>query len=310
MAPRTLVAGLGLVLLACVGGLAALREKPLVATGATRPPPPAGQGERSGLRAGPTERGFLGVVTSDESVDLATRFEGRVESVRVQVGSEVHKGDVVATLDAKTRQQALAIAEAELLSRKAEQQMAELSLEEAGEKLKRREAPGQLSTGAISEEELSAARYEHRMASAKLEMTRSQVREREARVAQLRQEVEETTLRAPFDGVVAGRFAHPGALVQAGQAIVHLLHRGTPQVRFAIPAAQEHHLSVGSPVRVEVPERGVVLGGRVAQVAPEVDVASLMIFALAELEAQGTPLPAGTVVRVSAVAGQEHSARE
>jgi hypothetical protein len=54
----------------------------------------------------------------------------------------------------------------------------------------------------------------------------------------------------------------------------------------------------------------VVLEGRVSQVAPEVDVASMMVFALADLELRDTPVPAGTAVRVKAVAGQTRAGRE
>jgi RND family efflux transporter MFP subunit len=300
--------GLGLVVLLALGGLAALHEKTPVATGS--PTRPAGDSVRGASRPEPLERGFLGVIITDEAVDLAARVDGRVESVRVQVGSEVRKGDVLATLEAKTNQQELAVAEAELLSQRAEEQVAALSLEEAAERLRRREAPNQLSTGALSEEELSQVRYQHRMAGAKLEMARGRVQQQEARVAQLRQRVTETSLRAPFDGVVSSRLVHPGALVQAGQPVLHLLRRGIPQVRFALTPSQVQHLTVGSPGRVEVPEHNVVLEGRVSQVAPEVDVASMMVFALVDLDRRDPPVPAGTVVRVKVVAGQNRAGRE
>lgn len=301
---------LGLGVLLSVGGLAALHKKPPVALETGSPPRPADNSVRSRSLPAPIERGFLGVIITDEAVDLAARVDGRVESVRVQVGSEVRKGDVVATLEAKTTQQELAVAEAELLSQRAEEQVAALSLEEAAERLRRREAPDQLRTGALSEEELSAVRYQHRMASAKLEMARGRVQEQEARVAQLRQRVTETRIRAPFDGVVASRLVHPGALVQGGQPLLHLLRRGVPQVRFAVPPSQVQHLALGSRVRVEAQEQGVVLEGQVTQVAPEVDVASLMVFALADLKAPDTPVPAGTAVRVKRVAEQQQVGRK
>jgi hypothetical protein len=63
---------------------------------------------------------------------------------------------------------------------------------------------------------------------------------------------------------------------------------------------------VGQPVRVEVAEQNLVLQGRVSQVAPEVDVASLMIFALADVEVpSGVFVPAGTTVRVKPAASAQ-----
>ncbi|MCP3162144.1 efflux RND transporter periplasmic adaptor subunit [Myxococcus sp. QH3KD-4-1] len=248
----------------------------------------------------------MGVVIAEVSVNLAALIDGRVADVKVHVGSEVRQGELVATLEARSVRQELTIAEAELLSARAEQSVARVALEQAKERLQRRDTSQQVLTGAISEEELSTARYEQRMAAAQLEVASSKVQEREARVAQLSQRVAETFIRAPFDGVIASRFIHPGALVQAGTPLIHLVRRGAPQARFAIPASQVRRVSVGTAVQVTVPEQGLVLQGKVTQVAPEVDVASLMVFALTSLELEGQQfaLPAGSVVRVSLVEGE------
>jgi RND family efflux transporter MFP subunit len=259
------------------------------------------------LRPASTVPGWLGVVVAEASVELATRVEGRVESVRVRVGDPVKQGDVVATLEARSAQQELAVAEAELLSKRAELRVVALSLEEARERLKRRSAPGPLTTGAISEEELSTARYEERMAVAKLEIARTQVLQHEARVAQFRQRVTEASIRAPFEGVVASRYVHPGALLQVGQPVVHLLRKGALQVRFAIPSSQVRQVEVGQGLVLEVMEQDRQLKGHVTQLAPEVDVAARMVFAMAEVDgADATHVPAGTVVRVRVDSSQLH----
>nr|WP_244239406.1 efflux RND transporter periplasmic adaptor subunit [Corallococcus carmarthensis] len=246
-----------------------------------------------------THKGWLGVVIAEESLDVAPRLEGRVESVRVQVGSMVRHGEVLVTLDARSLKEDLAMADAVLLSNKAELDLASLSVGQARERLKRRDAPEQLKLGAISEEELSAARYEQSMAEAKLLVARSKVQEQEVRVSQLQQQVAEASLRAPFDGVVAGRFVHPGALARAGLPVLHLMRQGKPQVRFAIPAEEMRSVSVGQ--AVSVAGRDLKLTGQVTQLAPQVDVSTLMVFALANLDvAEGHAVPAGTEVRVSA----------
>lgn len=285
-----------MALLALIGGVVALRQgispKPQVQAprGAVAP-------QRAALAQNP--EGWLGVLISEESMDVAPRWDGRVESVAVQVGSEVRQGEVLVKLDAKSFQEDLAIAEATLHSSQAELQLAQLAVDQAQERLQRRDSPEQVRLQAISEEELSAVRYEHRMASAKLEVAKARVREQEVRVEQLRQSVADASLRSPFDGVVSGRFVHPMALVKAGQPVIHVLRRGKPQVRFALPSQQTAAVVVGQPVRIEVAERSLTLEGRVTQVAPEVDVATLMVFALAELP-QDTQVPAGTAVRVKA----------
>ncbi|MBM7116774.1 efflux RND transporter periplasmic adaptor subunit [Archangium primigenium] len=303
MGPRAFMGGLGLGVLALVGAVASLRQTAPPARPAEAPRVVAP--ERPALRAAENGEGWLGVLVAEEALDVASRLEARVDSVRVQVGSVVRQGDVLVTLDARRLREDLAIAEAGQLSSKAELEMAGLSLEQSRERLERRESPEQLRLQALSAEELSVARYELRMAAAKLEVARAKVLEQEARVSQLRQQVGEASLRAPFDGVVAGRYVHAGALARAGQTLVHLLRSGKSQVRFAIPMREMRAVAVGQPVRVRVPEGGLVLEGQVTQVAPEVDVATRMVFALADVTVRpGSPVPAGSVVRVT-VSGEQ-----
>lgn len=305
---RRLIIGIGLLLLAIVLTMAALRGNDPGDLMSSHAPEPE-QAPRAPRLPG-TPGGWLGVVIAEESVDLAASKEGRVESIRVQVGDQVKQGEIVATMEAQAAQQELAVAEAELLSRRAEQRTAALALEEAQERLKRRETPEQLRTGAVSDEELATARYQERTASAKLEFAQAQVQQHEARVAQLRRNVSETIIRAPFQGVVASRFVTTGAQLQAGQPILHLLRKGRVQVRFAMPAPEARHAVVGQRLLLEASEQEGVLEGHIVRVAPEVDVAAMKVFAVAELESgPGTLLPAGTVMRVRVDSGPAHAGR-
>ncbi|MCY1077791.1 efflux RND transporter periplasmic adaptor subunit [Archangium lansingense] len=291
------MSGVGGVLLATLGVLGALRLR--AAPEPTSAPPPAPARVEAPAAQAPSA-GFLGVIISEEALDLAPSIEGRLEEVRVQVGDHVRRGEVLATLEMRALQQERAMAEAELQSARAELRIAELALAEAEDRLRRREDPKQLSVGALSQEELIRAQYEQRMAAAKHEGARARVTEREARVVQLQQRLAESSLRAPFDGLVASRALNPGALVRPGQAVLHLLREGPQQVRFAVPQEEASAVRVELPVRVRVQEGGAVLSGRVSHVAPEVDVASRMVFAMARLETADPshPLPTGTVARV------------
>lgn len=253
-----------MLLLACVGGVSVAWGVPLTPGGGQRPP-----------EAAPSARGMLGVVIPGEAVDLAAPFEGRVEGLAARVGARVREGDVLVTLEAKAVQLERARVEAELRAARAAQQV----------------------------EELAPAASEPRLAAARLELARGRVKELEARLAQLHHQLEQAALRAPFTGVVGACPVSPGVPVRAGQPLVHLVRREAPRVRFAIPAAQVERVSVGGRVAVAL-EGGAVLGGQVTQVAPELDVAARMFFALATLEAEPGRVPVGTVVHVDAVAEQ------
>ncbi|RKH42938.1 efflux RND transporter periplasmic adaptor subunit [Corallococcus sp. AB050B] len=302
MGSKALFGILGLPLLALLTAVAALSMEDVA-----RPPPlapvPAAQANAPGApRARPGSApppSFLGVLVAAESVDLTAALEGRIESIRVRLGDRVHRGDVIATLDSQALQRELAVAEAELLAARAEEEVATHAWKEAGERLQRRVGPEQLRTGAISEEELATARYQERMASARLNGARAQVLQREAQAKQARQRLSEASVLAPFDGLVASRYVDSGARVSPGRPIVHLLRSDGYTVRFAIPERQAPSVAVGQPARVEVPDHGVVLTGRVLGLGPEVDVAARTVFGLAALEEPLAPsIPSGTVVRV------------
>nr|WP_233601346.1 efflux RND transporter periplasmic adaptor subunit [Corallococcus sp. AB038B] len=267
-------------------------------------PSPAVDAPRKDTQRQSQTEPFLGVLISTETVELAPRVEGRLESIQVHVGDAVRTSQVVAVLDTGVEQRELAIAKAELLSARAAAEVATLALEQAGERLRRREDPRQLSLGALSEEELATTQYERRMAQAKLDAARAEVQESEARVAQYQQRINEASLRAPFAGVVAGRYADPGALVRSGQAVIHLLRGGKRQVRYAVPEPLAREVRVGQTVRVQAQGLEQRLTGQVAHVAPEVDAASRMLFVVADLDG-ASELPSGAVVQVSAGSREE-----
>nr|WOF00477.1 secretion protein [Myxococcus fulvus] len=255
----------------------------------------------SAPEAGPPSGNYLGVIVPEESVDVSSRFEGLLEKVPVQVGDVVKKGQVLAVLEAKALERELAVRDAELLTTRSALRVEELGLVEALTRLRRREDPTQLSVGAISEEEVSTARYEHELAAARRDGAIARVREQEARVAQVRQQLADAVIRAPFDGVVANRYMDPGRRLQPGESILHVLREGARQVRFALPEADARAVTPGLAVDIRVEEEPVTLSGRVSHVAPEVDAASRMVLAIALVEgpASSRRPPAGSVVRVS-----------
>jgi len=284
----------GLLVLVPLGVVAAVR---LQADDAAPAPQDTASAPRS---RGENASSFLGVVIPEEALELTPPIAGRLRSVHVKVGDSVSEDSVLAELDTRALQQDLATAQAAFQSARADQQAAELSLAQAKERLARREDPKQLLLGALSEEELATARHEHRLAGARLEVLRAKAEEQGTRVARLQQDIAETQLRAPFSGVVSGRFMDPGARAEPGKVILQLLRRGKTQVRFAIPEHEVQHVSQGQFVQVKVPEQGQSFTGRVVSLAPEVDTASRMVFALAELDAPAphSPLLSGAVVRV------------
>lgn len=297
--PRALKAGL--VLLAVIlAGVLALRlatRAPRTAPQSGGAPAPAAVG--AAARTPPAARGdFLGVIVPGTSVDIAPRFEGRLESVLVQPGSAVAAGAVLARMDTLPLRKELAIAQATLQAARAQEQVAAVALQEAQERVRRNSSPGLVSLQALPQEEIAAARFQEQTAAARLSAAQAQVQEQVARVEQMQQRLGDATLTAPFAGVVAARYLDEGALSSTSRPILRLLGGGELKVRFAIPEDEAHQVSPGSPVQIRLPQQSTLLTGTVESIAPEVDAASRMVFALARLEASGPKVPAGLVARV------------
>lgn len=257
--------------------------------------PPA-QRQEAAVAPPEGQRGLLGVVVG-EGVEVRAPLDGRLEQLSVRLGDEVAAGAELGRLDARPLRQEATMAEARLAAAESEVARLELELGEASERLARY---ARVPTETFSADELAAARYQEKSAGVRLAAARATVRERQAALAQARQRLEETTLRAPFAGRVVERLVDPGGVVQSGSVLMRLLRAGPVRVRFAIPEERLGEVRVGAPVRLELPVLGRSVSGRVERVAPEVDAASRMVFALAVFtvptETEG--LVVGTVARV------------
>jgi RND family efflux transporter MFP subunit len=262
-------------------------------------PPPAQVVDGGAASHSGTEEPFLGVVIPNDTVDVSSRFDSRLEQVDVEVGQAVHEGQVLARLDTRSLQQELAAAQASLQGSRAEEHAAALALSEAQAKKRRYFTPRSLKLGVYSQEELDRVRYEESTAAARLQAARAQSLQRQAQLTELRQNLDDATLVAPFDGVVASRLVSPGTRLAAGQPVLRLLGSGEWKVRFAVPEEEARGLQPGASLELKVLQRDLTLLGAVESIAPEVDAAARLVFATATFTQPPPPeVSAGLVVHV------------
>jgi RND family efflux transporter MFP subunit len=239
------------------------------------------------------------VVFAREAVDLAPKVEGTLETVAVRVGDRVERGASVATLDARSLERAVKMAEAAARASRAERVRAKVELQEAEGKLERRE---QLGEEHVAPEELATLQNETKLARARLEAASASVAEKRAHVDDLKATVKDTAIRTPIDGVVAARYQEPGAQVGPHAPIVRVINPATLWLRFAVTEDRAGTLAQAQPIEARVGQTGLVVKGVIRNIAPGVDPASRMIFVEAELElpeaARGS-VSAGLVARVS-----------
>lgn len=211
----------------------------------------------------------IGTVQARESVTVTAKVSELVQQVHFDSGDEVRAGAPLITLS--DRQQQAALAEAQAAADEAD-------------RLYRRQS------------ELAAQQL---IARSQLDNQRATRDAAKARVAQIRAQLADRVIRAPFSGVLGLRQVSPGSLVTPGIAIATLDDLARVYVDFPLPEAQ---LSMAAPGRViqgraaAWPDR--TFTGAIAIIDARVDPASRAITVRADLPNPERLLRPGMLVNV------------
>ena len=152
-----------------------------------------------------------GYVTARRRATVSSKLTGKVIEVNVEEGMHVARGQVLARLDDSQVRAAHALAEAQLsAARRAIDEM-EVRLREARLTLGRRE---QLKReGVVGQADVDAAQAEADSLVARIATAREQEEVAERQVALQQTQLDDTIIRAPFDGVAISKDAQPGEMV-------------------------------------------------------------------------------------------------
>jgi RND family efflux transporter MFP subunit len=152
-----------------------------------------------------------GYVVARRQATVASKMTGRLVEVTVEEGMSVREGQILARLDDANVRQALALAEARVAAAESALNEIQVRLREAELDLGR--ARNLASVGVASRQFLDAAQASRDSFAARLAATRDEVKVAEREVALRGQDVEDTLIRAPFDGVATSKNAQPGEIV-------------------------------------------------------------------------------------------------
>ena len=171
-------------------------------------------------------RTWSGTLTADAQFQVAPKVSGRVVKVAVDVADPVHRGQVVATLDAAEYEQAvtqaeadLAVAEANLAEAKSAQVIAQRALERMTQMHER---------GVASASQLDLVKAEELGKRAAITVAEARVTRAQASLEGAKIRLGYTQVRAEWSGggaqrVVAERFVDPGDTVAANGALLSIV---------------------------------------------------------------------------------------
>lgn len=202
---------------------------------------------------------LTGTLEALDSVELGFRQSGRISEVLVNEGDHFTAGQVLGRIDPLQLQQSLNVAMAALAAAEAAEQQARQAAERAQAMLDR--GVGTRAARDTARQTLSEAQTQIQQARSTLE--------------QARRSVEDTELRAPFNGVVTARTGEPGQVVGAAQSVLSLAANGGIEAVFMTPDLPILNEVMGIPVALSALDiMAPPMTGKVTEISPLVDPAT------------------------------------
>ena len=195
-------------------------------------------------------------------VQIAAKIPGRLAEVRVDEGDKVLKGQLLARMDTRTLEAQRAQAEAEVLrarenyaAAQASVQLRQSELLLASQDLKRVREIFQRKYASQQLLDQQQARFDTANAAvvaarAQLAAIKAAIGAAEAQVAQLTSEIDDSSLRAPINGIIQLRLAEPGEVLGAGGRVLLLIDPEDQYMNLYLPASVTGRLTVGSDARI------------------------------------------------------------
>ena len=159
----------------------------------------------------PTVLNASGYVTARRQATVSAKVTGKVAEVLVEEGMAVAEGQVLARLDDSSERAYLALAEAQLQA--ARGALDELEVRRAEAQLHLERTSVLVDEGIVGRAELDTAQAEVDSLAARIAFQREQVVVSDREIDVRRTALEDTVIRAPFDGVAISKDAQPGEMI-------------------------------------------------------------------------------------------------
>lgn len=188
---------------------------------------------------------LIGTLQAREEVRLISEVDARIEDIGFEEGTGVEAGTVLFEMDSRRQQARVADGEAR-------HQLARMEMQRGKDLLDRQTIPPQ-----------EFDRLEAAFLST------------EAELAQLRADLEDTRIVAPFAGVMTSRMVSVGQFISRGTEVAGLIQQDPLEVEFQVPERFVSQIAEGQRIRMRtVAYEDESFEGEVSYVAPRIDARS------------------------------------
>ncbi len=272
-----------------------------------------------------------GTLAAYDQATVSAKVPGRVTSIAVDLGSVVRQGQIIAQLEQQDYQLRLQQAEAALSQARARVglppegkddridpektgtvRQAQALLDDARIKFER--AQNLVKRGVLARAQLDGAEAEYKVSLSRYQDAVEEIRNRQALVVQRRSELEiarqqlaDSSIYAPFDGVVQEKRTSIGEYLAAGTPIVNVVRMDPLRMRAEVPERESRNVRVGLAVRVMLEGDTNVYAGKIARISPTITAQNRVLIVEAEVRNNGQLRP-GSYARAEIVSDNNSSA--
>jgi RND family efflux transporter MFP subunit len=272
-----------------------------------------------------------GTLAAYDQATVSAKVPGRLGAISVDLGSVVRQGQIIAQIEKQDYQLRLQQAEAALaqgrarvglspdgtddrieLEKTGTVRQAQALLDDAKTKFERAQALFQ--RGVLARAQLDGAEADYKVALSRYQDAVEEIRNRQALVLQRRSELEiarqqlaDSSIVAPFDGIVQEKRASIGEYLAAGAPVVNVVKMDPLRLRAEVPERESQNVHVGQQVRVSLENDPNVYTGKIARISPTITAQNRVLIVEAEVRNNGQLRP-GSFARAEIVSADNSSA--
>ncbi len=196
-----------------------------------------------------------GTLRSRSVAKLAPKLNARILEVTVNAGDAVKQGDVLARLDKQGLQAAYQEVSAVLQAARAHAKQA-IADEKRTKDLYSKEAATRQTLEAVE---------------AQAKAARAAVAQAASALKQVKVNLNENVIKAPFDGIISERLKEPGDMGLPNDPIVILQKPDDLQLQAAIPTRCAKRIVLGQQVDIRIDSLNRRVTGKIDEIVPEID---------------------------------------
>jgi RND family efflux transporter MFP subunit len=269
-----------------------------------------------------------GTLAAYDQTTLSVKVPGRLKSITVDLGSVVHRGQLIAQVDPqdyKLRVQQVEAALAQARARlglspdgtddrvdpeqTATMRQARAQLDDA--RLNRERAAKLVEQGVIARAEFDSVDSGYKVAQGRYQDALEEIRNRQGILVQRRSEVAiakqqlaDTAVYAPLEGIVQQKRASVGEYLAASSPVVNIVQTDPLRLRAEVPERDAPAVRAGQSVRVTVEGDANVYQGQIKRLSPSISEQNRILVVEADVHSNGKLRP-GSFARAEIVTSEK-----